>query len=132
LVERIMADGVTHYSRFREIKSLLGRPHDQPIVRTLVDLKDNETLTVAPAPGKLQQVNHATFVRLYQEVIAALDDAYSAGRVEDRAYVIRARQAMIEIDALATQLAAAGVAVPLLTVGQTAIANFHSAKPKKP
>jgi hypothetical protein len=71
-------------------------------------------------------------VRLYEEIISALDDAYSAGRVEDRDYIIRARQAMMEIDVLATQFASQGVAVPLLSIGASAIANFHHAKSRKP
>jgi len=132
LVERVMADGVTHYSRFREIKALLDRPHAQPLVRKLRHLEDGETLRVTPVSGNPQMINHATFVRLYEEIISALDDAYSAGRVEDRDYIIRARQAMMEIDVLATQFASQGVAVPLLSIGASAIANFHHAKSRKP
>ncbi|WP_321473684.1 ferritin-like domain-containing protein [uncultured Paludibaculum sp.] len=122
LVERIIADGVTHYSRFREMKALLDRPRPVSLVRRLENITPKSpAVTVQSPAGTTRRVTFALFVRLYRTLLSALRDAYSSGRVEDRSSIIRAREAMTELDDLAGLLALRGIAIPLLDVAHRAL-----------
>ena len=85
-VERIIADGVTHHSRFCEIKSLLAR-YPGRLVRDLKDLKDGDP-------------SYALFVKRYQELIASLDQAYRSGSPATKAHEL-----MIGLDQKITEQA---------------------------
>jgi hypothetical protein len=122
LVERIIADGVSHYSRFREIKALLNRPGGKPILRTLRKITENSMpVKITFSDGKTGLATYAGFVSLYRELIGNLRDAYSSGRAEDRIFIIQARHAMAEIDHRATELAKKGKSVPLLDISREAL-----------
>jgi hypothetical protein len=52
---------------------------------------------------------------LYQSIVAELTKAYSTGRIEERAGIVQARDAMTKLNAAADKLAAGGVGVPFFT-----------------
>ena len=134
LVERIMADGVTHYSRFREIKTLLDRPRAESIVRHLKDLARDDYPVAATSPnGQPIKVTYASFEALYYELLVALRDAYFSGRVEDRSAVVRARQVMLEMNLIATQLARSKdrIGIPLIAIGRDALNRFMKSEQER-
>jgi Ferritin-like len=100
LAGRILADGMQHYTRFREIKRVL------------------EPFSGGNPPAYLQTITKAsraearTAVGLYAGIIADLQNAYESGDMEDAALIGRARTTMFELDAAADALASAGKGVP--------------------
>jgi Ferritin-like len=96
LAERIIADGMEHYSRFREIRITL-----QPFLNG----NPPAYLTpVTPAPAANVKAQHA--VAAYQQILADLAKAYAKGDAEDFGNLAAARAVMFQLDDLANQLAA--------------------------
>jgi hypothetical protein len=95
LAERIVADGMEHYSRFREIRITLqpffaGNPPPYLVELTPAD----------PANGLAKQAFNA-----YQQILADLAKAYAKGDAEDFGNIAAARSLMFQLDDLANQLA---------------------------
>jgi hypothetical protein len=106
LVERIIADGVGHYSRFREIQALLLPPAGHQLVKCLKNVEDG-------SPDYLRAEE------LYREVINTLRVSYEnigPGTAHD---VVASRKAMDDLNTLAKELASRepGLAIPFLRIG---------------
>jgi hypothetical protein len=96
LAERIIADGMEHYSRFREIRVTLqpffaGNPPPY-----LVNLQPAD-----PANALSKRA-----LRAYQQILTDLQNAYAKGDAEDFGNIAAARSLMFQLDDLADQLAA--------------------------
>ena len=101
LVERIAAEGVEHYSRFREIQALVNGPGGRNLVKDLKKLDHNSV-----------EYEHAR--DLYRKVIDGLLQAYGPqgdGKTPDAS-----RQAMKKLDEFARDLAMAGWAIPFIGI----------------
>lgn len=104
LAERIITDGVEHFSRFRELKLVLknyrlnngGLPY-------LLDLTPAD-----PIKNELA----ANALKAYAEIIANLAEAYEQGDMENARYITEARLKMEELETCARELAADGFGVP--------------------
>jgi len=105
LVRRIIADGVGHYSRFREIQAILRRPGNRDIVKSLKDVTPDSR-------------DFGEAAKLYQSVIENLERAYRMTGTEAMKIVERAGQSMKELDGHATALARQGKAIPLFQVAR--------------
>ncbi len=115
LAERIIADGVEHYSRFREIKLVLDdytSPEkdqlDQPYV-----------LNLKPAPADHPKASEA--MDAYRQIIANLESAYGRGDMEDANDIIMARMQMVRLQKLADELLLEGLGVPFFDAVPSAI-----------
>ncbi len=98
LAERILADGMEHFTRFRQIQRVLEPFANPP--------KYLENLTPASAAqGKAA-------VDLYHGILADLDSSYKSGDMEDAAKIASARAAMFALKDAADKLANAGKGVP--------------------
>ncbi|MBZ5594812.1 MAG: hypothetical protein LAP39_21415 [Acidobacteriia bacterium] len=100
LAARILADGMEHFTRFREIQRVLapfaaGNP--PAYLQTLV---------------KADAKSGKAAFDLYQSIVADLRSAYALGDMEDAASIARARATMFELKAEADKLASAGMGVP--------------------
>jgi len=107
LAERIIADGVDHFSRFREIKFVL-QYYTGPVQED--GRQQPYLLNLAPAPATNTKAQAA--LAAYREIIKDLSTAYESGDVEDARFVVAARQRMNELQALAQELAVEGLGVP--------------------
>ncbi len=100
LARQIVADGVDHYNRFREIKVVLdswaGKGDPTPCLRPLKP-------DAAKAAGALT---------LYRAILNNLDIAYRHGDLEDAGAILKGRGKMMELNAEAERLAARGVGIP--------------------
>jgi hypothetical protein len=101
LVERIAADGVEHYARFREIRALLLEPGGRDLVKHLKKVE----------PGS-REYKHA--LGLYRDVVDSLLRAY--GPKGNRKEPAVARRAMKDLDEFARRMAKAGRAIPLISI----------------
>jgi hypothetical protein len=101
LVERIIADGVEHFLRFREIQALVLGPDGCKLVKCL----DN----VAPDSPEF-----AAAKKHYSDVIDGLVRAYGPGGSGAPAHA--AQKAMLELDQHAQNLARRDLAIPFLTI----------------
>ena len=99
IASQIIADGVNHYSRFREMQVLLrpfeARAYLRPVVLASTDQPD-----VAPA------------LTLYQGILTDLAVAYRFGDPEDANHIVYARQRMMLLDTAAETLAQSGTGLP--------------------
>jgi len=100
LAERILADGMQHFTRFREIQRVLeafstGNP--PPYLQTIVK--------ATPAEGKAA-------LDLYGTILSDLTAAYRSGDMEDAAQIANARSTMFALKDAADALAKAGKGVP--------------------
>src|SRR5262249_46252016 len=113
LVSRIIADGVSHFSKFRQIKAIL-RYHNggQKLMRDRYEL-------LRPEHSQYDDVRAA-----YEAVITHLHQAYRKGNAEDRTNIAAGVTAMQSIDAAAQRLAARGVGVPFVDIGKTILKRF--------
>ncbi len=101
LARQIVADGVDHYNRFREIAVVLrGWPSTSSQPQWL------RTVT----PGTPAQAAQA--LELYRNVINALRTAYDRGDMEDAGAILQARQNMMALDAEAEKLASNQIGIP--------------------
>ncbi len=100
LAERILADGMEHFTRFRQIQRVLapfmgGNPPQYL-----------QALTPASAAEGEAAVN------LYKSIIADLQSAYESGDMEDAARIAAARAAMFALKDAADALAKSSKGVP--------------------
>ena len=103
LARQIVADGMDHYNRFREINVVLrswpgalsgtGNPWLRPV----------QVGTAETAARALD---------LYHGILRDLADAYRRGDMEDASNIVDARQQMMALDDAAAQLAAQGIGIP--------------------
>ena len=100
LAERILADGMQHFTRFREIERVLA------------------PFATGNPPAYLQNLTKASkaagkaAVDLYKGILADLESAYQSGDMEDAARIADARAAMFTLKNEADKLAKAGTGVP--------------------
>jgi hypothetical protein len=104
LASRIVNEGMDHYDRFRDIGLVMRQyPEKSPPYLREVTLAADGDPAVKDA------------LALYQSIVAELTKAYSTGRIEERAGIVQARDAMTKLNAAADKLAAGGVGVPFFT-----------------
>jgi len=101
LAARILADGMQHFSSFREIQVVL-RPFSNPVSYLVANFKK--------APENDQGAREAQ--TLYKKVLDDLASAYALGDMEDARLIAEARQTMFDLKAVADQLARRGLGVP--------------------
>jgi hypothetical protein len=99
LAARIIADGMEHYSRFREVQVVLKK-YSAP---------STYLRTIQPAPASLQEGRDALVI--YDQILAELKAAYATGDMEDADHIAKARSLMFELTAKAEKLAAQGIGV---------------------
>jgi hypothetical protein len=107
LSSRIIADGVSHFTRFREILAILRYHADPQDVATawkgagflVPDLVHNISVSVPTRP----QFNKVK--SLYVEMIDHLQKAYRFGNADDRVEIAAARKAMMDLDTESRRLA---------------------------
>jgi hypothetical protein len=102
IASQIVADGVNHYSRFREMQVLL-KPFGSPAYLR----------TVAPASAEQPAIANA--LALYQGMLADLAQGYAYGDPEDAHHIVDARQKMMDLDTAADTLAKAGNGIPFFS-----------------
>ena len=115
LAGRIIADGMQHFTRFREIQLVLQsyfprapKPgFEPPYLRKLTPASP----TAPDAKAALD---------LYRGLLDSLRKAYAKGDMEDAANIITARQAMLDLDAAAEKLASQGLGVPFFALDEAA------------
>jgi hypothetical protein len=104
LSERIIADGVEHFSRFRELKLVLRNYQaENGKLPYLIDL--------VPANPQTNDLA-AEAMRAYERIINNLRTAYVEGDMEDAGYIIEGRQAMEALEHFAHRLASEGLGIP--------------------
>jgi hypothetical protein len=99
LAARIVADGIEHFSRFREIQVVLRKHKPTDYLRP-----------VQPAPGDNPEGQAA--MKIYNQILDELRAAYLRGDMEDAAHIARARALMFELDSQAEKMAARKLGVP--------------------
>lgn len=104
LAQRIIADGVEHYSRFRELNLVLK--NYQPADGALPYLRK-----LTPADPATEPDAKAA-LEAYRKIIANLAIAYGQGDMEDAGNILEARKAMEELDSIARRLAEKDLGVP--------------------
>jgi hypothetical protein len=101
LVSQIIADGVSHYSRFREVRSLLA-PHlreAKPIVRAVQTYDAND-------------MRYKEVKNFCDEIRKKLQAAYANGDMEDAADIAEARSTMMKLHQECERLAQQNIGVP--------------------
>jgi hypothetical protein len=113
LAERIIADGVEHFSRFRELKFVLKN------YQTAEGGNLPYLLNLTPADAGANPTAAAA-IAAYAQIVGNLADAYEQGdmEMEDARFIIAARQKMEELETLARRLAADGFGVPFFDFNQ--------------
>jgi hypothetical protein len=101
LAARIIADGMEHFSRFRQVQVVLRN-------RKPADYLRSPTFPAAPEGD----ADGATALKTYGEILTELEDAYVSGDMEDAVHIARARALMFQLDVQARQLAARSLGVP--------------------
>jgi rubrerythrin len=129
LASRIIADGVSHYVRFREIKTILlshatsgkapGEALRVPFVREIEPVPLDE-------PSQEIREYLETFEDLYREIFANLKYAYQTGDPEDRESIADARKAMMRLDDAAVKFSAKypKVGIPLDEIGRNVAGSY--------
>jgi rubrerythrin len=102
LVERIVADGVDHYSKFREVQAIL-RQEGAGLVSHLKK--------VAEGSDEFREA-----VRLYERLFSNLMDAFQGTGATVPASFGAAHRSMKSLDQFAEDLARRGLAIPLLEI----------------
>jgi hypothetical protein len=100
LAERILADGMEHFTRFREIQRVL-----KPFAKGKSPAYLQNIVKAKPAQGKKA-------VALYHAILSDLATAYESGDMEDAAQIANARATMFALRDAADALAKAGKGVP--------------------
>jgi hypothetical protein len=100
LAARIVADGMEHYSRFREIQVVLQK-YSKPDVY----LRDMQRAPQGDADGQAA-------VGIYHQILDDLRASYTTGNMEDAAHIAEARSLMFELNDKAEKLASRGFGVP--------------------
>jgi hypothetical protein len=101
LAARIVADGMEHFSRFRQVQVVLQnlKPADYLRSLTFPAAKDGD------AEGEAAQ-------KTYRDILSELREAYGSGDMEDAAHIAKARALMFQLDQEARQLSARSFGVP--------------------
>jgi hypothetical protein len=100
LAARIVADGMEHYSRFRQVQVVLKKYEDP-----------NKYLRpVTPAPP--DDADGKAAVEIYNRILQELEAAYDRGDMEDAAHIAEARQLMFVLAEKAETLAGRRLGVP--------------------
>jgi len=102
LAARILADGMQHYSKFREIQVIL-KPYLGAVPPVYLQ-------NITKAPTNDPRANKA--ISLYREIVDYLGRAYQLGDMEDAHLIAAARLKMFELKAVAEDLAGKGLGVP--------------------
>jgi len=102
LARQIVAEGMDHYNRFREIGIVL---RSWPGVRSVTESPWLRAVQI----GSPQSAGGA--LDLYRGILHDLADAYRRGDMEDAGKILDARQQMMALDEAAEQLAANGIGV---------------------
>jgi hypothetical protein len=100
LAARIIADGMEHFSRFREIQITLEK-YTKP---------EDYLRPIQPAPA--DDLDGQKAVGIYQQILQQLGAAYARGDMEDAAHIAEARRLMFVLDDAAERLAERGFGVP--------------------
>jgi hypothetical protein len=103
LARQIVAEGMDHYNRFREIRIVLRSWPGEAIGMAAPWLRPVAIGTVETAGRALD---------LYHSILTDLAEAYRRGDMEDAGKILDARQQMMALDEAAEQLAAKGIGVP--------------------
>jgi hypothetical protein len=100
LAERILADGMQHFTRFRQIQRVLG-----PFAAANPPAYLRPIVPATPAQGKAA-------TDLYHTILQDLASAYASGDMEDALQIAKAREIMFKLKDQADILAKAGKGVP--------------------
>lgn len=101
LASRIVNEGMDHFERFRDIGLVMRQyPETNPPYLRPITIARPDDPAVKDA------------LTLYQTIISQLTTAYATGRVEERAAIIQARDAMTKLNDMADSLGARGIGVP--------------------
>lgn len=129
LASRIIADGVSHYVRFREIKTILlshatsgkapGEALRVPFVREI------EPVPKGKRSKKIQK-DLKTMQGFYREIFSNLKYAYHSGDPEHRESIADARKAMLRLDDAAVKFSAKypKVGIPLDEIGRNVAGSY--------
>jgi hypothetical protein len=101
LAARIVADGMEHFSRFRQVQVVLQNRKPTDYLRSLTFL-----------PAKDGDADGAAAQKTYSDILAELREAYASGDMEDAAHIATARALMFQLDKEARQLSARSLGVP--------------------
>jgi len=107
LAARIVADGIEHFSRFREIQTVLRKYKTTDYLRP-----------VQPAPADNPEGQAA--MKVYYQILDELRAAYLRGDMEDAAHIATARALMFELDSQAEKMAARKLGVPFFSTPASA------------
>jgi ferritin-like protein len=105
LAARIIADGMEHFSRFRQVQVVLRS-------RKPADYLRSETFPLAP-PG---DVDGDAALHTYKQILTELEEAYASGDMEDASHIAAARTLMFQLDGQARKLAVRSLGVPYFPV----------------
>jgi hypothetical protein len=101
LAARIIADGMEHFSRFRQVQVVLTN-------RKPTDYLRSETFPLASAGDG----DGDAALNTYNQILTELDEAYVSGDMEDASHIAVARALMFQLDSQARKLAARSLGVP--------------------
>ena len=102
LAERIIGDGVQHFSRFRQIRAVLQPYFQKKSTSYLVNL--------TPAPDT--DANAKKALTEYKNILDQLRLAYAQGDAEDFSHIAAARATMFALEDAGNALAAAKLGIP--------------------
>ena len=93
-----------HFDRFRDIGLVMRQYPEKspPYLR--------EVTLAAPGDPAVKDA-----LALYQTIVNELTTAYSTGRVEERAAIVKAREAMTNLNTLADNLGGRGIGIPFFS-----------------
>jgi len=118
LASRIIADGVLHYARFREIRAILLSHHPEQ----RKDCRNGEVpkspdLVLGIEPAKMNHSELELIKDLYFRLIKTLQAGFRTGHADERKVLGEARTLMSAMDTEATRLAGLGIGVPFSDIG---------------
>ncbi len=115
IVSRTIADGVSHFSRFLQIRAIL-RLYASPIAASSLPVIADVKLVRPLKPGDPKDPKFKRIADAYATLLKSLYSSYRNGDAEDRFGLSEARAQMQIIDADATSLAREGdgIGVPFL------------------
>ncbi len=103
LAARIVADGMQHYSKFREI---------QVILKPYLDTNPSAYLQTPYQKAPVSHPGAQKALKMYAEIIDDLTKAYKLGDMEDAHLIADARRKMFDLKAIAEELADKGLGIP--------------------
>jgi hypothetical protein len=120
LVSRIIADGVSHYSRFRNVQAILKHYNvsgskPEPFIRRPFELIQSPDFT----HGILRDA-----LNIYRDLLLDLFMGYETGDAASRSFISKARISMDKMDEIGRSLAKNGQGLPLLELGRMAVKSL--------